>query len=310
MVFLLIGDLGEEGNSPQTRKSDRAKTGPSARVIGVRRLESLAARLPVSDAVSSNRSRGVYTVWPRDVDRPYTIQQPLGESTIWRMATTLNPKPSRHEIHAELREQIILLDLAPGSRLREEKLAEHFGVSRTPIRQVLDRLEFEGLVDQGDGRGARVSTLDTKQLRDIWAMRLRIAEMVGEFMRLPSSQETLDRLDDLRNQLAEIRASRDLRSLGALYNRYHEVMLELINNQALARIHDLLYVQTARVWNQFLPEMELDREIDVMAEEIGETLAALAEGSLEEVAGVRAEHMRRLLNRFNQHVTNFPAVPA
>lgn len=222
----------------------------------------------------------------------------------------MNPKPNRNDIHSELRERILLLDLPPGSRLREERLAEHFGVSRTPIRQVLDRLEFEGLVEQGEGRGARVSSLDPKELRDIWVMRLRIAEMVGEFMRLPADQTILDRLDAIRSQLAEVRASRDLRALGALYNRYHEEMLELISNRSLVRIHDLLYVQTARVWNQFLPEMDLDREIEVMAEEVGETMAALAEGSLEQVAEVRAEHMRRLLNRFNQQMTGFPAVSA
>ena len=239
----------------------------------------------------------------------YTILQPLDRDTI-RSLSTLNAKPNRSDIHAELREQILLLDLPPGSRLREERLAEHFGVSRTPIRQVLDRLEFEGLVEQGEGRGARVSSLDAKELRDIWAMRLRIAAMVGEFMRLPADQTILDRLDSIRSQLAEVRESRDLRALGALYNRYHETMLRLISNQALVRIHDLLYVQTARVWNQLLPEMDLDREIDVMAEEVGETMAALAEGSLAQVAEVRAEHMRRLLNRFNQQMTNFPAVPA
>jgi DNA-binding GntR family transcriptional regulator len=219
-------------------------------------------------------------------------------------------KPTRHEIHTELREQIILLDLPPGSRLREETLAEQFGVSRTPIRQVLDRLEFEGLVEQGEGRGARVSALDPKELRDIWAMRLRIAEMVGDFIRLPSGQDTLERLADIRNQLAELKETRDLRELGALYNRYHETMLGLVANAALVRIHDLLYVQTARVWMQFLPEMDFDLEVDVMAEEVGETMAALAEGSVTEVAAVRADHMRRLLGRFNQHVTTFPAVPA
>ncbi len=222
----------------------------------------------------------------------------------------LTSKPTRHEIHAALREQIILLDLPPGSRLREEQLAEHFGVSRTPIRQVLDRLEFEGLVEQGEGRGARVSPLDPKELRDIWAMRLRIAEMVGEFIRLPSGAEIVDRLAEIRNQLAELKETRDIRMLGALYNRYHEAMLGVIGNAALARIHDLLYVQTARVWMQFLPEMDIEREIDVMAEEVGETMAALAEGSIGEVASVRADHMRRLLTRFNQHVTTFPVVPA
>lgn len=220
----------------------------------------------------------------------------------------MNPKPNRHQIHAELREQIILLDLPPGSRLREERLAEHFGVSRTPIRQVLDRLEFEGLVEQGDGRGARVSSLDPKELRDIWAMRLRIAEMVGDFLRMPKDESVLNSLEEVRGGLAEVKESRDLRQLGALYNRFHEAMLALVGNQALVRIHDLLYVQTARVWMQFLPEMDLDREVDVMAEEVGETMAALAEGTLQDLAAVRSEHMRRLLNRFNQHVTTFPTV--
>lgn len=224
--------------------------------------------------------------------------------------SSLSPKPSRHEIHAELRERIILLDLPPGSRLREEELAERFGVSRTPIRQVLDRLEFEGLVEQGDGRGARVSTLDLKELRDIWAMRLRIAEMVKEFIRLPKDEEILQQLGEIRRQLAELKETKDIRELGALYNRYHEAMLTLVGNAALVRMYDLLYVQTARVWMQFLPEMDIEREIDVMAEEVGETMAALAEGSVAEVAEVRAEHMRRLLDRFNQHVTTFPAVPA
>lgn len=222
----------------------------------------------------------------------------------------LSAKPSRHEIHAELRERIILLDLPPGARLREEQLAEQFGVSRTPIRQVLDRLEFEGLVEQGEGRGARVSALDPKELRDIWAMRLRIAEMVSDFIRLPSGGETLASLEAIRNELAELKETRDTRSLGALYNRYHEVMLTLVGNAALARIHDLLYVQTARVWMQFLPEMDIDEEIDIMAQEVGETMAAVAERSATEVAAVRSEHMKRLLNRFNQQMTTFPAVPA
>lgn len=221
----------------------------------------------------------------------------------------MNAKPSRQEIHRQLREQILLLDLAPGSRLREERLAEYFGVSRTPIRQVLDRLEFEGLVEQGEGTGARVSTLDPKELRDVWAMRLRLAEIVVDFLRMPKDEGILERLDSVRAQLAEVKESRDIRALGALYNRYHETMLSLIGNQAMVQIHDLLYVQTARVWMQFLPEMDIDREVDVMAEEVGETMAAIAEGSIQQVAQVRLEHMRRLLNRFNQQMTAFPAVP-
>lgn len=219
-------------------------------------------------------------------------------------------KPTRAEIHDELRERILLLDLPPGSRLREERLAEHFGVSRTPIRQVLDRLEFEGLVVQGDGTGARVSSLEMKAIRDIWAVRLRIAELVGDFVALPAPSFIVEKVASLRAGLEEIRESRDIQALGALYNRFHEVMLELLTNDALARIHDLLYVQTARNWMQFLPEMDFEREIEVMAEEIDETLAVFESGTGADLARVRREHMGRLLRRFNEHVTSFPAISA
>lgn len=221
----------------------------------------------------------------------------------------LSDKPTKDEIHAELRERILLLDLPAGSRLREERLAAHFGVSRTPIRQVLDRLEYEGLITQGDRGGARVSQLDSRSLRDIWTLRLRLADLVGEFARLPANPALIDRLRDLRADLEGVRETRDLTELGRLYNRFHEAMLEAFDNDALVRIQDLLYVQTARVWMEFLPEMDLGREIDVMAEEVDQTIEALAGSSGAELARIRAEHMRRLLNRFNEQAVAMPVVP-
>ncbi|CAN5795320.1 hypothetical protein BH23ACT4_BH23ACT4_00440 [soil metagenome] len=213
-------------------------------------------------------------------------------------------RPTKQEIHEVVREQILLLDLPAGSRLREEKLAEQFGVSRTPIRQVLDRLEFEGLVEQVPGAGASVSHLDTKALRDVWAVRLKVAEIVADFVRLPAKPELLDRLTAIRTELAGVAKSRDIRALGALYNRYHQVMLDVMSNDALAQIHDLLYVQTARVWMQFMPEMDFEIEIRVMREEIDQTLKALKGSSGAALASVRVEHMERLLNRFNT-IVNF-----
>jgi len=212
----------------------------------------------------------------------------------------LSAKVSTQEIHRYLREQILLLDLPPGARLREERVAEHFGVSRTPVREVLFRLEFEGLVEITSGAGARVSHLDPKSLRDTWAVRLRLAEMVGDFVRLPAPPAILGDVQKMRETLDEIRETREIRALGALYNRFHEAMLGLVGNRPLARIHDLLYVQTARVWMQFLPEMDLDREIGVMAEELDETLVALAGTSGSELARIRADHMRRLLRRYER----------
>jgi DNA-binding GntR family transcriptional regulator len=211
-------------------------------------------------------------------------------------------KSTPAEIYRELRERICLLDVRPGERLTEQSLAAEFGVSRTPIRQVLDRLESDRLVVQRPGAGATVATVDAKEVRDVWAVRLKIAELVGEFVRLPAPPAVLDRLREIRDELGEVRTSRDLRALGALYNRYHEAVLAVMSNETLARIHDQLYHQTARVWLQFLPEMDLDAEIDLMADEVDQTLEAMQGRDGDALASVRAHHMRMLLDRFNQHV--------
>jgi hypothetical protein len=60
------------------------------------------------------------------------------------------------------------------------------------------------------------------------------------------------------------------------------------------------------MWMQFLPEMNLDTEIDIMAEEVEQTLEALESDSGKRLAEIRTTHMRMLLGRFNQHVTRMP----
>lgn len=217
--------------------------------------------------------------------------------------TQITPKNSVNDIYAVLLDRICLLDYAPGDRLREEPLAEEFGVSRTPIRQVLTRLEHERLVQSTPGSGATVAIIDSKEIRDVWAVRMKIADLVADFVRLPASADVLDELVDIRTELDEIRTTRELRALGALYNRYHDLVLTVYTSATLRRIHDQLFHLTARVWLQFLPELDLDDEIDIMAQELDDTLEALRDHSGAALAYVRTTHMRMLLSRFNDHVS-------
>jgi DNA-binding GntR family transcriptional regulator len=221
----------------------------------------------------------------------------------WGRVAEVPTKPTTEEIYLDLRERICLLDLEPGRRLTEEALAAEYGVSRTPIRQVLDQLEHERLVDQRPGGGATVAILDAKEIRDVWAVRLKIAELVGDFVRLPAEPDVIEGLEKILVALDDVRESRDHRALGAMYNRYHDAMLRVFVNETLTRIYDQLYHQTARVWLQFLPEMDLDLEIDIMEEEVQETVEALRGRTGGRLTEVRARHLRMLLDRFNQHVT-------
>src|SRR3546814_13334553 len=75
----------------------------------------------------------------------------------------------------EIRERICLLTYPPGTRLSEAALAAEFGVSRTPIRRVLAHLEAGGLVESRHGVGTVVTTIDLPLLREIYALRMRLA---------------------------------------------------------------------------------------------------------------------------------------
>src|SRR5262245_303363 len=94
--------------------------------------------------------------------------------------TQLSGRSSKHEIYFELRRRICLLDYQPGSRLNERELALEFGVSRTPLRTALQRLEYDGLIVSQHGNGTEVTSIDLSSIRDIYIVRMRLMDAMAE----------------------------------------------------------------------------------------------------------------------------------
>lgn len=205
-------------------------------------------------------------------------------------------------LYAVIRERICLLQYQPGTALREEALASEFNVSRTPIRRVLQRLEYEGLVTHNQGSGAIVTTIDLKQLKDVYELRLKLAEFVEDMMypRIPS--ETMESLEDLRQQCVKMRNTYDTIKLGKLYDQFNDHMLSTIANRPLQRISDQLFHQTSRVWLDILPELDWEEEVDVIHEEISDVIKYLKEGNVKMAATIRRNHMSMLLQRINHYL--------
>ncbi len=78
-----------------------------------------------------------------------------------------------------LRDRICLLDYPPGTKLSEEALAAEFGISRTPLRRVLGRLELQGLLVSVQGVGTIVTDADIEALSQVYQLRMELAEMIG-----------------------------------------------------------------------------------------------------------------------------------
>ncbi|MFP3915419.1 MAG: GntR family transcriptional regulator [Actinomycetota bacterium] len=217
--------------------------------------------------------------------------------------TQTTQRSAAEAVYVRLRQRICLLDLPPGTPLREQALAKEFGVSRTPVREALTMLRLDGLVARAPGGGSSVSTVDLKDLRDTYSLRVKLAGLVADFMRMPVPEEVLEEVRSIRDEVEEVAAEPDPRRLGEIYNRLHEAMLGTIRNQALAEITDRLFRQTCRIWMQLLPDMSWEEEVQVTLDEIDESLEAMEGSSAAHVADIRSKYMVMLLTRFNEYLT-------
>jgi DNA-binding GntR family transcriptional regulator len=203
-------------------------------------------------------------------------------------------------IYTAVRDRICLLVYPPGTMLSENKLGKEFGVSRTPVRRVLQRLEFDGLVESTHGVGTIVTSLDLRELKQVYALRLKLIDLIAE---LPPGTVTAGDLEILETLRARVEALRhgesDPRALAATYQAFNQELSRVIGNRPLREISDRYFHQTSRVWLQLLPEMDWPQEVDAVAEEIGEVADALRAKDLRRVSEVRRRHFQACLRRMN-----------
>ena len=95
-------------------------------------------------------------------------------------------------------------EIAPGALLRQEKLSEQFGVSRTPIREALRRLAALGLVSFVPNRGVRVRTLDRDDLREAFLVRAELESLATELATPRITAEQLAELEVIERRFSEL----------------------------------------------------------------------------------------------------------
>jgi DNA-binding GntR family transcriptional regulator len=126
--------------------------------------------------------------------------------------------------------------LHPGTKLAEQKLADHFGVSRTLIRQALFQLVQKRLIRMEPARGAFVATPSSDEARQVFAVRRMIEiEMTRSFVR----HVTPTQINALKDHVAEEKAAvsrGDVAGRTDLLGDFHVRMAELMGNQVLAQI--------------------------------------------------------------------------
>ncbi len=197
------------------------------------------------------------------------------------MAEMPRETPSRRRfrvIHRLLRRRITMLDYPPGQRLDIDRLAAELNISRTPIRSVLQQMEFEGLVSTRHGVGTTVTAVDTAHLREATDLRTRLAELIGVLNPLTPSADAIGWLKTARQDCESLYNNRDIRRFAAIDMRLHDAICTVIGNSLLLTTYDVLYYRTARMWFYFLPKLDWNQEIAIFASDIDQTRNAMIRG--------------------------------
>jgi DNA-binding GntR family transcriptional regulator len=144
-------------------------------------------------------------------------------------ALSLAPRALYEEVAELLRQRIFARELAPGSWIDEMRLAEEYGISRTPLREALKVLATEGLVTMKMRRGAYVTEVNDKDQRDVYHLLSLLESDAAGVVAAQASDAELAELNDIHQELAAAVGNTD--KFFAINERFHMRLLEIANNR-------------------------------------------------------------------------------
>jgi DNA-binding GntR family transcriptional regulator len=188
-----------------------------------------------------------------------------------------------------LRELLMAGEYEPGQSLPQRELAQRFGVSSTPVREALRRLETEGLVRYDPHRGSSVVEVDWRPTRENYRIR---AELESLGVELAAQNITEEDLDEIEALAAEMEAERDDR------DRVRE-----LNSQLHFRIYEaakspLLISLLRRLWQSFPQGPQVMRPVEESIAQHRELIEALREGDAGRARKVMHSHVMDALEYF------------
>ncbi|WP_170984277.1 GntR family transcriptional regulator [Rhodoligotrophos defluvii] len=203
-------------------------------------------------------------------------------------------------IYQTMRDRICFFEYPPTMVLKEVALAQEFGVSRTPIRQILQRLESEKLVEIRDGVGTIVTGVDFRRLKDVYELRLRISEIMADFIQKANIPQALAEIQALIARAEKLREEPDLRTFWIIENDRHRLLNRLISNEPLRELHDSLYMQTARVWYDIV-ESVWPEALEALHAELAELRRALELGDTRAIGWTARNYIAYSMSRLSRH---------
>lgn len=205
--------------------------------------------------------------------------------------------PLRDVVFNTLRQAILTGELKPGERLMEIHLANRLGVSRTPIREAIRKLELEGLVTMIPRRGAEVAQITEKSMNDVLEVRRAVDALCVE---LACDRINAEELEALRNACEEFEKAvktKDVKKIAQADVALHDIIVEATGNQRLIQLVNTLSEQMYRYRFEYIKDFSQHERLVEEHRVIYESIVKTDKETASEAAKIHIDNQKKAIIR-------------
>ena len=196
--------------------------------------------------------------------------------------------PLRDVVFNTLRKAILRGELKPGERLMDIQLDKKLGVSRTPIREAIRKLELEGLVLMIPRKGAEVAQITEKNMQDVLEVRKALEELSVQLACERITPEQVEEMKMAAEDFRKVLKSGDVTKIAEADVKFHDIIFAATNNQRLITLLNNLREQMYRFRVEYLKHKECYPQL---LEEHDKLIALISGGEVEEACELMGCHI-------------------
>lgn len=205
--------------------------------------------------------------------------------------------PLRDVVFNTLRQAILTGELKPGERLMEIHLADKLGVSRTPIREAIRKLELEGLVTMIPRRGAEVAQITEKSMSDVLEVRRAMDALSVELACDRITDEELAGLKQACDNFEQMVKAKDVKQIAEADVKLHDIIVQATGNRRLVQLVNNLAEQMYRYRFEYIKDFSQHERLIEEHRIIYESIVEKDKKTASEAAKIHIDNQEKAIMR-------------
>ena len=202
-----------------------------------------------------------------------------------------NHRPLREIVYEELKREILVGEIAPGTRMMEIELADEMGVSRTPVREAIRKLEKEGLVTIEPRKGAYASDVSIKDMVDVLEVREDLEAMAAAMAAQKVNKDEKQALIEATMEYKEAVESERTEDIIRCDEKFHQLIVNYSGNKTLIQLFSQVQELALRFRYLYYDDSSRYERMPMEHREIEE---AILSGDYEKARVAAGEHVKKL----------------